>query len=207
MPTHTVSQGESIISIASSYGFFWKTIWEHGSNASLKEKRKNPNVLLVGDEVFIPEKKLKEVTKGTDGSHKFKRKGEPVKLKLQLKMMDEPRANEKYSLDIGGKLIKGTTDGDGNLEEFIPNNASSATLILKDGKEQYSIRIGELDPVDEISGIQQRLNNLGFDCGSDAGELGEATKEALKKFQARHELTVTGEPDGATKSKLGELHQ
>ena len=80
MPTHKVAAGESIISIAKDYGFFWKTVWEHGNNASLKEKRKNPNVLLEGDEVFIPEKQLKKVSKGADATHKFKRKGEPVKI-------------------------------------------------------------------------------------------------------------------------------
>jgi peptidoglycan hydrolase-like protein with peptidoglycan-binding domain len=40
---------------------------------------------------------------------------------------------------------------------------------------------------------------------SKDGEIGDETKEAIKKFQAAYNLNVTGEPDEATKSKLKEL--
>ena len=35
--------------------------------------------------------------------------------------------------------------------------------------------------------------------------IGEATKEAIKKFQEAYKLDVTGEADDATKNKLKEL--
>ncbi len=204
---HTVSTGESIVSIAKSYGFFWQTLWNHGQNAALKSLRKNPNVLLEGDEVFIPDKVLKHESRATEQKHKFKRKGEPVKLKLQLMLMGEPRANEDYVIDIEGKLINGKTDGQGKLEQFIPGDARSGSITLRGGAEVYPLRIGDLDPVDTISGVQQRLNNAGFDCGGEDGELGEHTREALREYQAQNKLKVTGEADAATKAKLTERSQ
>ena len=53
----------------------------------MKAKRKTPNQLMPGDEVFIPELRIKRVSKGTDGKYKFKRKGVPAKLKIQFKLL------------------------------------------------------------------------------------------------------------------------
>jgi len=206
MPKYTIDNGESIPSVAKDNGFFWETLWNHAENSELKQKRKNPNILLAGDEVFVPELELKEESKPTEQRHKFKRKGDPVKFKLQLLMMGEPRANEDYVLDIDGKLITGKTDGAGKLEQFVPGNAKGGRVLLGGGKESYPVRIGHLDPVEEISGMQQRLNNLGFTCGPEDGELNDATKAALAAFQARYKLNATGEPDDPTKAKLKELH-
>jgi N-acetylmuramoyl-L-alanine amidase len=207
MPYRTVGAGESILSIAKNEGFLWKTIWEDGNNADLRQRRKDPAVLFAGDRVFVPEKVGKEVSKPTDQTHTFKRKGDPVKLKIRLSRFNQPRANEKYVLQVADKTFEGTTDGDGTVMQMVPGNARTGTLILQGGKEQHTISIGELDPVDEIPGVQQRLNNLGYDCGSDDGELNEKTIEALKKFQDAHGLPVTGEIDGATKGKLKEIHR
>lgn len=206
MPKMQISQGQSIPSVAKDNGFFWETLWNHPENASLKEKRKNPNVLLEGDEVFVPEKELKEVTKPTEAKHKFKRKGDPLKFRLQLLMMGKPRKNEDYVLVIDGKQIQGKTDGEGKLEATIPGNATGGTIKLRGGKEEYPVRIGHLDPIDTVSGVKQRLNNLGFTCGSEDDELDADTKAALQKFQTKYSLNVSGEPDDATKSKLADLH-
>jgi hypothetical protein len=205
MPKYTVSTGDSIASIAKENGFLSTTIWDHPENAELKAKRKDPNILLPGDEVFIPERELKQVSKGANARHKFKVKGEPHKLRLQLMKMDRPRKNEAYVLEVEGKLINGTTDGDGWIEQPIPATAKSAKLMLKGGKEVHILRIGDLDPIDEVSGIKQRLNNLGFNAGS-GNEVDEQLRAALKQFQAKNGLEPTGEPDGATKGKLAALH-
>ena len=205
MPKQPVGEGESTSSLAKKNGFFWRTIWEHGENAELKAKRKDPNVLFADDEIFIPERELKQVDKPTEQKHKFKRKGEPCKLKVQLMKAGKPRKNEKYVLNLDGTPISGTTDGEGKLEHFIPGESRSAQLTLRGGKEVIPLRLGDLDPADQPTGLQQRLNNLGFPCGSEDGEVGEMTKEAIKAFQAAFKLNVTGEADDATKNKLKEL--
>lgn len=204
MPKIKVGTGESTSSIAQANGFFWETIWNHPENAALREKRQDPNVLFKDDEIFIPEKTPREVSKATDAEHGFVLKGVPCKLKIRLMKQNQPRANENYVLDIDGTLTDGTTDGDGNIEVFIPPQAKNGRLLFRSGQEIINLSLDGLDPVDTLSGIQHRLNNLGFNCGGES-ELGERTKEALKNFQTQYELLATGEPDEATKSKLQEL--
>jgi hypothetical protein len=51
---YTVQEGDCITSIASLAGHFWKTLWEHPSNADLSHARKSPNILLTGDILTIP---------------------------------------------------------------------------------------------------------------------------------------------------------
>lgn len=206
MPDYTVGDGESIASIAKQQGFLWKTIWEHGNNAALRAKRKDPNQLSPGDSVFIPEKGKKTVGKPVDARHTFKRKGEPTKLKLRLTTLDEPRAKASYTLTFGDQVIHGVTDGDGKLEHPVPGETKSATLTLSEGAEIYEIAIGGLPPVADTTGVQRRLVNLGFDCGGEDGAIGDATRAALKRFQSQNGLPVTGEADGATQAKLEELH-
>ncbi len=207
MPRRKVGTGETTMSLARKNGFFWRTIWDHPENAELKAKRKDPNILFEDDEIFLPERKLKEVSKGSEQEHVFKLKGEPAKIKVQLLKLGKPRANEDYVFDVNGKIIEGKTDGDGRIEHFIPGDAKSGKLIFKGGKEIHHLKLGFLDPLDLIGGVQQRLNNLGYNCGGEVGKLGEKTKKALKKFQGENQLEETGEPDSATKAKLKELHK
>ena len=197
--------GETTSSLAKKKGFFWKTIWEHPENADLRAKRSDPNVLFETDDIFLPDRETKKVSKGTEAEHVFRRKGEPSKIKMQLLKLGEPRANEAYVFDCDGKQTNGTTDADGKLEHFIPGDAKSGKLIFKGGKEIHHLKLGSLDPLDLISGVQQRLNNLGYNCGGEMGKFGEKTRDALKKFQADNKLTESGEPDAATKAKLLEL--
>jgi hypothetical protein len=206
MPTITVSQGDSIPSLAKDYGFFPDTIWNHGANAGLRAKRKSMNQLFPGDEVFIPDLQKRIETRGTDATHKFKRKGVPARIKMQVLLLGEPRKNEPYVLVIDGKSYSGTLDGEGKFEQVIPPNAKGGQLLLNGGKESIPVNIGYLNPVSEVSGMQQRLNNLGFFCGNEDGDLDDKTKEAVSNFQQRNGLKVTGAPDAATQAKLQELH-
>ena len=202
--TYIASSGDSIPSIAKDAGFFWQELWD--LNPELQSLGRDPNILQEGDEVFIPNLREKWASCGTESKHTFKRIGDPIKFKMTLKRLGEPRKNEKFVLQIGEERLEGQTDGSGRLEVFVPGNERRGLLSLRDGKEVYDIQISRLDPIETLTGIQQRLNNLGYYCGSEDGELSPATVDALRRFQEKHELTVSGEPDGETKGKLGSLH-
>ena len=201
---YTVQQNDCLANLAAQFGFSWKTIWNHPQNAQLKQKRKNPNILLPGDIVFIPEKKLKEESAASQKLHRFKKKREKVMFRLRLLEEGEPRRNTAYTLLVGDLTFRGTTNGEGKLEHEIPADAHSA--ILTTAEDSYSLQLGGLDPVEEVSGAQHRLQNLGFLPAAADGELNESTSAALRDFQQQHGLTVNGELTEATKSKLLEIH-
>lgn len=206
MPNYTVKQGDCLSSIAQKYGLFWKKVYEHPKNADFRKKRPNPNIIYPGDVVFVPDKEEKKESGATGKRHRFRVKGVPAKLRLRLLIEDEPRANEEYTLEVDDKTFSGTTDADGRLEHFIPPNAEKGKLIVGENKDEYALNIGHLDPIDEISGIQARLNNLGFDCGKVDGINGPKTKAAMKCFQEKHGLTIDGIPGTQTQAKLREVY-
>ncbi len=205
MPTVTVNRGDSIPSLAHDNGHFWETLWNHGDNAALKALRKTPNILMPGDEVFVPEIRLKEVHKGTDSTHKFVRRGVPAKIRIQLMMLGEPRKNEKYTLVIDGVSTEGTADGQGIVEAFITPNAKGGKLILVSTGEEIPVELGHLNPIDTVSGVRQRLSNLGFEC-TDGEELDDQAQSAIRLFQAAQGLEKTGKIDSTTRSRIHELH-
>jgi hypothetical protein len=81
---YEIGPGDCINSVALRHGFFPDTLWNHGSNAELKERRKDPNVLMTGDKLVIPDIKIKELDKATEKKHRFRRKGVPAKLHLRF---------------------------------------------------------------------------------------------------------------------------
>ena len=202
----TVNPGDSIPSIAHDAGHFWETVWNHPPNADLKNKRKNPNILAPGDDVTVPPIRVKDYSCATDQRHSFKRRGVPAKLKMQLFQLGEPRRNEPYTLILDDDIISGTTDGDGNVEHYIKPNAKGGVLKLNGGKEEYPVRIGHLNPIDIISGVKQRLNNLGYNCGDESDDESDQFKEAVIQFQGDQKLNPTGDVDAATRAKLESLH-
>lgn len=122
---------------------------------------------------------------------------------------EEPRSNLPYTLLIDGKIFDGKTGIEGMIECEIPPNARQGKLILEPGTPgefTIDLRIGCLDPVEEIAGAQARLNNLGFKCGAVDDILGPRTKAALRDFQVSRGLEASGELDKATINELRAAH-
>lgn len=206
---HIVRQGDCVESIAYQHGHLWKTLWNHPQNAKLKQVRKDPNVLLPGDRIFIPELRVKEEAGGTEQRHRFCRKSVPSKLKLRfLDAKNRPRAGESYALEVDGTHYDGSLDSDGALEVSILPNARKGKLTLGQGDEQeeYELELGHLDPLAEVSGVQARLMNLGYDCGAVDGKSGPEIEGAIEAFQEDNDLKPTGKLDQTTLDKLFQIH-
>lgn len=199
---HIVKQGDCLSSIAKEYGFLENTLWEYPANGALKEKRKNPNVLLPGDTVVIPNRQSGEEPAATERKHVFQVKGEKVKLQLRLLLNDVPRAGIAYILTADGLVIEGKTDGDGWIRMPISAQIRTAKLKLPEFEEEYELGLGHLDPVEEISGVQGRLSNLGFYGETITGEADETTQDCLRAFQKHRRLSETGTPDAPTQAAL-----
>ena len=206
MPEYKVMQGDCISSIAADSGFLWSTLWNHPDNAQLKNQRKDPNALLQGDVVVIPDKTIKEESRADGAKYKFKKKGSPAKIKIRILEDDQPRKNTPYRLQVDGIwLPQGTTDGDGFVKAKIPANAQSGELRVGNGADQqiYFLALGTLDPFDTDSGAEDRLLGLGYALNPDDDD---PLASALKAFQEKENLDVTGQLDDATKSKLQERY-
>lgn len=200
-------RGDSVTSLSEDHGFFWETIWNHDKNTSLKSLRKDPNIIAPGDKVHFPDRILKWEDRATEAKHTFKKKGVPAMLKLSLKRLGKPRADEPYVLEIDGQLISGTTSAQGLLETPIPPNARYATLKFNNGTERYSIQIGGLDPIETDAGVRQRLKNLGYTVANIDGPLTDPDAiDAIKRFQYRQNLPVDGVASEQTRSALKDAH-
>lgn len=206
MPTVTLRQGECLSTIAIARGFDPETVWQHGNNADLRELRQDPNALLPGDSLFVPEIEEKRAPAPTDTLTTFKLTVGPIRLRVRLTRHGEPRADEPYELDLDdGVKLSGSTDGDGWIDQPISITAKSAKLSLREGKEVHALRLGHLDPHDEPTGVQARLRGLGFYFGKVDGEIGPKTQAALRRFQKAQGSSVTGELDDATRSSLRDV--
>ena len=69
-----------------------------------------------------------------------------------------------------------------------------------------AIRIGHLDPVEETSGQEARLNNLGYAATGGVEKDPDALRSAIEEFQCDHGLTVDGICGAKTQNKLKEVH-
>jgi len=229
MSSYAVSQGECLDSIAVQNGLTWQQIWTHPENADLKELRENPFELLPGDKVFIPEKAIKQESGGTEVRHRFRRRGVPSKFYLQVCLADEPVADTPFVAEVDGETIEGMTDTNGWVEFPIQPDAIGGELRVGDeatvapapeeededglgsetGEQEQIIVIplefGCLDPITEITGVQQRLANVGFLVGQE-GVFDEDTVAAIAEFQLMMELEPTGELDDTTRDKLKDYY-
>lgn len=207
---YRVQPGDCISSISKRYGMHWETVWNDPENQGLKDKRQDPNVLFPGDIVQIRKNETKQEPCAPEEIHRFRALGQPSMLRLRLMNPDEtPRANEKYKLTCGEREFEGTTDPEGKLEHPVPNLAKKAILCVGNdpkAQDQFELKIGQIDPIAEVRGAQQRLNNLGFDPGPIDGIMGPKTQAGIKAFQKREEMDETGQLDQETAAKLVEEH-
>jgi hypothetical protein len=203
---YTIKQGDHVSKLAKQFGFAdFATIWDDPNNAALKQLRKNPNVLNPGDQLFIPDKQLKKVGRQTGATHRFKARVVPLMLRVVVKNVDDtPLANTSCKLQVAGKTFPLTTDKNGKIEQEIPRDSETAQLVVLD--QNIPIRIGHLDPVDQVSGYRARLNNLGYHAGSSDDPDDAQLRSAIEEFQCDQHLKVDGKCGPQTQKQLEKVH-
>lgn len=184
-------------SLAETHGFRdWRTIYDHPDNAGLRELRPDPNHLLPGDEVTIPDKEPKVESRMTGSAHRFVLKRPPTMLRLRLDDFDP----ERYRLTVGELVVEGSGP---RIDQRIPSNAANARLEIWLNDEEaptlvWQLALGHVDPHEEVTGVRTRLHNLGY----RTQELGDAVRD----FQADHGLSVTGEVNDDLVRALRDAH-
>jgi len=194
---HVVAEGEHLAGIAAKHGFpRIEPIWLHPNNAQLKALRKNPNILLAGDRVFIPDRETKQVDAATAQRHSFTAAGGALELHVKI--------NDQAFVAIKGKAVLTTEQGSTDMtqagevfEAPLARDVATAKLAfpLAEGKRQrpgITVQPGRLDPVETLSGQQQRLNNLGYFAGFAKTQATDPKKAdlqfrwAVEEFQRDH---------------------
>lgn len=169
MPSkHEVQPGDTLLKLAFEAGFdSWKRIWDLAENAELRELRKDPQVLLPGDVLKVPEREATPQTScPVDKEHRF-RLVRP-RAWVNLRMIDdegEPLSQRRYRFQCGGRTHEGTTDDDGVLSVEIQPNVHHGHIWFWSDEDlppfESAVMVGYLDPASTWSGISGRLSNLG----------------------------------------------
>jgi len=161
MPTdHSVSSGECISSIAYQYGFFWETLWNHADNAALKDKRSDPNVLMVGDVVHVPDLTQGDESCASDQEHKFELKGVPARVNI---LVQRPKPPEKPAAADGG----GGGGGGPSVPGLPTDEADDGTSELSD--PEFKPEEVEFEPVANAPYVFE-VDGVVVDEGSSDGE-------------------------------------
>ncbi len=207
---HRVRQGETTEGLADAHGHFWETLWEHPRNAALRALRRDPNILAEGDELFVPPRRPRVERCDTTRVHTFRRKGVPSRFELRcLDLRGEPRAGEPYTLrGDDGFAREGALDGDGWLKVSVPPSTRTIELTLGDGDapETMTLRVGHLDPADSLSGVCDRLYNLGYYDGPTLDAPDEVLARAVRAFRRDEGLPASAEVDDALRGALTRRH-
>lgn len=213
--THIVKQGECLSSIADAYGLSsWTILYNDPHNADFKAKRPNPNLIYPGDELYIPDLTPLSESVPADGRHIFVATFPPTYLNVRVQdPEDRAIAQAPFELAMETLTLTGATDGDGWIRAEIPawaqlgylrvwpNPADSETTI------GWQMKLGHLNPIETVSGVKGRLNNLGYPCGELNDEEDEIYRDAVIQFQADKGLMVDGIVGPQTRGALLDLHQ
>ena len=196
--------------------------------------------LTMGEGIEILTKKLKIFTESgaLELDTELKVKGDKIKLgydpskpdqdkqetapetkPFQVKLSDyflQPYASKKYHVMVEGLRFEGETDSDGVVKEDIPKDAKQVVVRLwiddyPQGRQRlYTLKLGELPPVDNLRGAKIRLKNLGYYDGVIDDGKSDDLRLAVADFQDDHKdthgLDATRELDTGTAGALEEVH-
>lgn len=207
---HIVRQGDCLSKLARRYGLpSWRTIYEHPNNADFRRLRSDPNIVYPGDVVFIPDRESRMEQGATESRHRFRMKSAEAFLRVRiLNEEGEAVANQPYMLVMGQEQLKGRTDGSGKIDikiDALIEDADLTVELSENRRYTWSLKLGHLDPIEELGGVQARLNNMGYYCPVD-GVNGPQTEQAVSSFQKKYDLTVDGIVGEQTRNKLMEVY-
>jgi peptidoglycan hydrolase-like protein with peptidoglycan-binding domain len=140
--------------------------------------------------------------------------GVPVTILVSEYVSDESLDGLPFTIEWGTESNQRVSDmvKEGSIEAVVPQGFKNAELTVWADSEKnealffIELTIDSLDEIETDTGVQQRLNNLGFDAGPVNGVIGPVTEEAIKHFQFYAKMKVTGKADATTRAKIVEAY-
>jgi hypothetical protein len=203
---YVIRQGDYLLSLAHQFGFDADTIWNDPANDALRKLRPNPNILLAGDQLYIPDQvDKKPVTLVTGQTNSFVSPDPPTVTITHQFVGNDPSAyaTKAYSIQELAQLTGLQTDEDGVVTFEAPVTLDTATVVFTDTGESWALAIGNLDPIDTPVGIFERLQNLGhidstvqYDFESVANNL-DVMRDGLRSFKGAQPTSDQTAPDSS----------
>ena len=212
MKPYVVKQGDYVEKIAHALGVDPDEVWNDPKNADLNKQR-DPNLLHPGDILYVPDPKKKWLPLKAGTDNLYVAKVPRTTIHLTFKDGNKPRGNEPYVIRGMGEPEEGTTDGDGTVEAKVPVHVREIQIAFPKSSITYPVLMGDMDPIEEATGVRKRLQHLGYGRapGAREEEVSDADAEVLDRlailaFQHAQGLKATGAMDDATRAALAKMH-
>ncbi len=213
MKPYVVRQGDYLTKLAHRRGFSAAEVWDHPKNHELKELRKDMDILYPGDLLFLPEEGPPPLPLAGHAANAFETRIASVALELVFHAQGKELANEPYEVLGLPSAEAGTSAADGTVKLTVPLGIREIRVSFVERDVAYTVRVGDMDPIAELSGARMRLANLGHYRGldplgseEDSHELTPRDRRAIAAFQAARGLPASGELDAGTRAALGDAH-
>ncbi len=112
---------------------------------------------------------------------------------------DKGTSGTSGSSGTTGSSTTGSTSSDTGTSSTTEKGTTAKTM----GKHHRKGRMARGHSSEQVKAVQQALKDKGMDPGDVDGKMGPKTHAALREFQKKEGLKVTGRPDSETMSKLG----
>lgn len=165
MQPYVIRQGDYLAQLAHRFGFDADAVWNDPANDELRGLRPNPNLLAPTDVLYIPDPTSSEPSDVQVGTTNEFSASDPPTTKVEIKFAaNDPTkfANKAYTIQEISSA-EGLTTDDGGIASFdAPVDLQTLTVVFTDSGQSFSFLIGGMDPIDTITGVFARLQNLGY---------------------------------------------
>lgn len=205
MRPYIIRQGDHLDSIAHSAGFDADEVWSHPRNNDLRARRPDRTLLCPGDVLFVPDRALARRSVSLGGANPYATSVPAVRLALRLQLDDKTLADTPWRATGPAFEAEGKSTSDGVIELDVPITAREIVVNLPEQRMEWVVLVGGLDPLEESSGMRERLRNLGF-LPRDGDDEGDELRAAIEAFQRSRGIEPRGEADETTRAALREAH-
>jgi len=188
MQPYVIKQGDYLAKLAYTLSFDADTVWNDDKNADLRKLRPDPNFLWPTDVLYIPDSvdqppAMQSLTTGSANNFV----SDAPTTSVSIRFSGAPLASQPYTVQELPQLTGLTTGGDGTATFSIPITLERFTIAFTASGATFTFDAGHLDPLNTLSGVVQRLQNLGYiavDYPLDDPPDLELLRAALRAFKA-----------------------
>lgn len=224
---HVVVEGDRMSKIAHQHGYKDYKLLYLAQPDSLRKKRPNPEILMPGDEIVLPDKIEEKHSAKDKKAHKYEEDTALPEVRVKLLSAGTPLADRTFTVmadpapSTGATLGTVKSDGEGAVKFHVEPATKKVTLACADPPFVIVLRLGHLRPVTEPGGVEQRLDNLNYrvpaappaaPADSEAEKKAKAAhdrliKKAAARFQEDRKKTADGKVDDDLRQLLSKAHE